>query len=97
MSPARLRALRIIADEPGIRPREFAKKMWPDSDGWKRHSRSGPKGAHRGGGMYLTGGAFLGRLNNDGLTYHTNTYQYDTGHALTTAGERALEEAERDA
>jgi hypothetical protein len=42
--------------------------------------------------MYLTGGAFLGRLYNAGLTHHTMSYQYDTGHALTEAGKKMLEE-----
>lgn len=91
-TPAVLKGLQIIADHPGIRPREFAKKMWPDSPGWKRHSRSGPNGAHQGGGMYLTGGAFMGRLNNAGLTVHTYAHRFDTGHELTDAGRKMLED-----
>lgn len=93
-TPSVLRGLQIVADagDQGIRPREFARAMWPDSPGWQRSSRSGPNGTHRGGGMYLTGGAFLGRLERAGLTYHARNYEYDTSHAITQAGLKFLEE-----
>ena len=92
-TPSVLKALRVVADNPGIRPREFAKAMWPDSPGWERSARSGPNGSHQGGGMYPAGGAFLGRLALAGLTRRTHSHEYDTGHAITPAGQAMLDAA----
>lgn len=91
-TPSVLKGLRIVeqAGDLGIRPREFARAMWPDSPGWNRYVRSGPNGAHLGGGMYPAGGAFLGRLRNAGLTRRTQNGRYDTAHAITPAGREFL-------
>lgn len=91
-TPSVLKGLQIVTDagDDGIRPREFARLMWPDSPGWQRYAKAG-YGAHRGGGMYRTGGAFLARLHHAGLTRHTYNYQYDTAHAITPAGREFLE------
>lgn len=42
MTESQRRALEIVRDNPGIRPGDFAKKMWPDK-------KTGPQG----GGRYL--------------------------------------------
>ena len=62
-----VRALVILRDHGPLRPREFAELMWPDSEGWLRYAKCGPYGSHKGGGMYLAGGGFLGRLRVKGL------------------------------
>lgn len=84
------RALEIVQENPGIRPREFAKGMWPDSPGWKRSAKCGPNGAHRGGGMYTAGGAYLGKLEGLGLVCRDLSSRYG-GRKITEAGRRALE------
>jgi len=60
---SRVKALKILlaADQP-MRPKAFAKKMWPDSPGWSSHAKCGPSGVSPGGGMAPAGGALLGRL-----------------------------------
>lgn len=92
-SPAVIKALHIVKDNYDIRPREFAKKMWPDSPGWQRSSRSGESGSHRGGGMYLAGGAYLGKLYNAGLLY-VNFHQYGHGYSISQDGHKMLDEQE---
>jgi len=86
------RALLILQGqgEQGIRPREFAKAMWPDSPGWQRSVKCGPNGSHRGGGMYTTGGAYLARLVRAGWARKNYRDTYDTSVSITTAGEQAL-------
>jgi len=89
------KALQIIRDDPGVRPREFARAMWPDSPGWKRFVQCGPKGSHQGGGMYRAGGAYMGklaRLADPPLIARTYSGRFDTGYRLTTAGYKALRE-----
>ena len=34
LTPSQTKALKIIRNHGPIRPRVFAKSMWPDSDGW---------------------------------------------------------------
>lgn len=59
-------ALQIIRDNDIRSPREFAKKMWPNSEGWQRVHKVG-HGVHRGAAMALAGGGFLGKLRGQGL------------------------------
>ena len=83
LTEARKKALEIVRDNPGIAPREFAALMWPDSEGWKHSHGCGPNGSHRGGGMYKTGGSYLGKLYKYGLIkrhyskYSSSQSQYD--------------------
>jgi len=92
MTPKQKMALEIIRDNPGIYPREFAKKMWPDSDGHDRHHNCGPKGVTRGGMMNMAGGGYIGRLVKAGLVIrHYGKHQ--NGVYLTKEGVEALEEA----
>jgi len=95
VTPARLRALTIVRDYGPIRPREFARKMWPDSPRWKSHTKCGNHGVSRGGGMSLAGGGFLGKLYRDGLVNrkYNDTFRSLGGYYLTDKGHKALEEA----
>jgi len=68
LTPKQKRALEIIRKNPGIRPREFAKLMWPDSPRWRNMAKCG-YGVHQGGGMYLAAGGFMGKLNKLGLIH----------------------------
>ena len=84
MTPS-IRALKIIVNNPDIRPSEFAEKMWPDSLGHKKFTRCG-YGTHRGGGMHLAGGGFLGRLRRKGLIGRG----WKAGYYLTNKGFETL-------
>jgi hypothetical protein len=97
MTPAQRRALEILEAHPdGIRGREFARAFFPaDSPGWRHPTKSGPKGTHRGGIMYLAGGAYLGKLGRKGWTRYLG---WDKGHALSATGAKTLADARaRDA
>jgi len=59
-------ALLIIRDNDIRTPRQFAEKIWPNSEGWHRVHRVG-NGVSRGAAMALAGGGFLGRLRAQGL------------------------------
>ena len=86
MTPATARALGVLHDYGPLRPREFARRMWPESDGWRRSCRCGPNGSHRGGGMYLAAGGYLGALTRRGLVQ-----RYGRGaYILSDAGLAAL-------
>lgn len=90
LTTAQRRALQVLRDGP-LRPREFARAMWPDSPGWQRSYNCGPNGSHRGGAMYRAGGAYLGKLRALGLVHTTNRHRWDTAYALTEAGVAALD------
>lgn len=61
-------ALKVIRDRNIESPRQFARLMWPDSDGWHVGVRSGG-GTVRGRQMFTAGGAYLARLVKAGLVY----------------------------
>ena len=48
-------------------PRRFAERIWPNSEGWKRHQNVGINGAASGVGMYKAGGSYLAKLRKAGL------------------------------
>lgn len=85
------RALLIIKEHGPIRPREFAKAMWPDAPGWKRACKCGPNGSTKGSGMITAGGAYLGRLRKMRLV--RPSYDWKAGYVLSTTGRKALREA----
>lgn len=91
-------ALQIVKEHGPIRPREFAQFMWPDSPGWRHHSKCGPKGSHRGGGMYLAGGNYLGKLRKQGWIkkeyIHIWGDIWDKGYILTDEGYKVLKDYE---
>lgn len=46
--------------ETGIRPKDFAREMWPESPNWKRP-------ANRHGSMYFAGSSLLARMEKKGI------------------------------
>jgi len=88
-----LKALEIIDKYGSITPKYFARHMWPDSEGWSHHVKCG-NGSHRGGGMYMAAGGYLGKLNKEGwirmqYTSLAGTYSRD-GYILTSKGREVL-------
>lgn len=96
LTPSQVRALEIVEKAGVVRPREFAKAMWPESEGWRRHSRCGPNGVHQGGGMYLAGGGYLGKLSQLGVIRQQfrGAIHSEDGYALTEEGKVALRKAQ---
>lgn len=86
VSPEVLRALQVLAGGP-IRPAEFARRLWPNAEGWSRCSKCG-RGSHRGGGMVLAAGGYLGRLRKLGLAEAGST---PGTTRISRAGRAALE------
>lgn len=86
LTPSQFRALKIIRDNRIEMPRQFARLMWPDSDGWDRYTKCGPYGVTRGGGMSIAGGGYLGKLCSGGLINYRNR--------LTLLGRETLKKAE---
>jgi hypothetical protein len=90
-SETMLLALHLVAENGPIRPREFAKLMWPDRAGWRRVSNCG-HGSTRGSGMHLAGGAYLGKLRRQGLVEpEFGAPRFLRGYILTALGRRVLE------
>lgn len=94
---ATIRALQLLRDDEDIhRPTEFARMMWPDSEGWQRVGKIG-HGSHRGVGMILAGGGFLGKLRAQGLiiiSLDRDYRSYSNNYYLTSEGRRILKEYE---
>ena len=90
-----LRALRIFRDHGRMMPKVFAGYMWPDSECWKRVAKCGPKGVHRGGGMYIAAGGYIGKLCKQGWVqpviithrrFWVNEYELSpAGHEILSA------------
>ena len=80
----------VMPHHRAMRPREFAAEMWPDSPAWNRVAKCGQNGVHRGGGMYLAAGGFLGKLSHTGLVEYTG---WESGYCITRQGIQALEDA----
>lgn len=97
MTDSEARALDILAAHGPMMPREFAKAMWPDSRFWQVSYNCGPNGSHRGGAMYRSGGAYLGRLRRKGWVENSRHRYYYTEMRLTGAGQLALSEHQRRA
>ena len=87
MTKKQIRALTIIAAVEEIRPARFAEWMWPNSPGWTRVAKCG-HGSHRGGGMYLAAGGYLGKLRRKGWLWH-GFYDHFS-YRLSDEGRRAL-------
>jgi len=89
---ATIRALLLIRDYENIhRPTEFARLMWPDSEGWQRVGKIG-HGSHRGVGLLLVAGGFLARLKYKGLILDHCNRDYSHDYYLTSEGRKLLEE-----
>lgn len=80
------KALMIIREHPGLRARQFAEFMWPESNMHRRFSNQG-HGAHRGKAAWLCGGSYLGRLRVLGFVKHDI---FSGGFILTELGEKEL-------
>lgn len=93
ITPARLRALAIIRDHPGIGPSQFAVLMWPNSKGHTRrsHRSSTPAGGAIGAGIKMTAGAFLQRMAKDGLIGAIHGPHGKTDWYVHDAGRKALD------
>lgn len=79
-----IQALTIIRNNEISLPKEFARLMWPDSEGWQRVHNVG-HGASRGAGMAYAAGGFLGKLRSQGLIVGGYDYHYiltEKGHKL---------------
>lgn len=63
---ATIKALRLIATKDIGCPYDFARAMWPDSDGWRRVHKLG-HGSSKGAAMALAAGGFLGKLRAQGF------------------------------
>jgi hypothetical protein len=85
-----LKALGIIREHGPLRPREFARFMWPDSEGWNHHVRCGPNGSHKGGGMYTSAGMYLGKLYQRGWLRREDSAHQFMGFVLSGAGREIL-------
>lgn len=94
-------AIYIEADtRKGMRPREVARKVWPDDPGWRR--RTAGRGASSfngclGGTMPLRAGRVLANLERKGLVIQTS---FDIPEDwdrmkwyITSAGRQALSES----
>jgi len=85
------RALRILRDHGPLRPREFARLMWPDSPGWNRLHNCGPYGASYGTMMPMCGGAYLAKLTYRNWAkpkwgWSLREVVHYSGHVLTPLG-----------
>jgi len=99
LTPNQIRALEVVKKAGIIRPTAFARAMWPESQGWRRHTRCGPKGVHRGGGMSLAGGGYLGKLARLGYVRQQfrGVHHDEDGYAVSDEGRAALKAADKTA
>ena len=83
-------SLTLIMGEGGsVKPKRFAKLAWPSSPKWETLRRCGKSGVHKGMGMYVAAGQYLGRLAKKGyLEKDKKTGKY----MITEAGANFLEE-----
>jgi hypothetical protein len=93
ISEATYMALVIIGAHPGITPGMFAKRMWPDSPSWGRHTRAG-HGSVTGAGIRQAGGALIGKMSRSGLVERDISSEGVTTAYLTVQGQQAITEYE---
>ena len=96
LTPKQMRQLHVLAKlKGGMSPHVFAKRMWPDSPGWKKECviGAGPKSVgkfltkKKGGAMNITAGAALGKLRKAGYVVRESASRNDTGiFKLSTLG-----------
>ncbi len=94
MTNKTIRALQLIRGGQFRAPAEFARAMWPDSDGFKRHYKCG-RGSSTGTMMAMAGGGFLGKLRKRGLIHEPVSYHRHVSgtFTLTAEGREALKKA----
>lgn len=91
VGPGTIKALRILQHHGPLRPGEFAKLMWPDSEGWDRSWTCGQNANanQRGKGMYLAGGSFLAKLAKRGFVWR-RPEGWGGGYIIEPAGSKLL-------
>lgn len=94
LTKQQVRAVRILcrAENP-VKPKAFARAMWPDAEGWQSYAKCGAKGVSRGGGMVLAAGGYLGRLRVAGIAKDVSFRwcgKFDFGYRPTEEALRAL-------
>ena len=90
LTASQRRGLEILRDHPNLGyPKEFAHLMWPDSPGWNTRRKCGNYGVHKGGGMYVTAGCYLGRLERLGLVESRYLYR-DSNERRWTLTQKAV-------
>lgn len=85
VTPAQLRALRVLATGEHMAPRAVALALWPDSIGWKKISRRGstPAGGALGATMPMKAAQLLWRLRDHGFAWQDENYRWSaTGSGL---------------
>lgn len=69
-------------------PKWIADEVFPkDHPGWQRSCKCGPYGSHRGSGLVMMMGGYLGKLRKAGLVD-----RYHGKNTLTSAGRKMLKE-----
>ncbi len=93
LTEAQAKALGILDEHGAQSPAQFARHMWPDSEGWRNHTKCGPSGVTRGGGMPLAAGCYLGKLARRGLVWRWQPWDlpYHIEYDLTQKGRTALQ------
>lgn len=89
------RMLEIVRDATDkhrtIMPRTAARRMWPDSPAWLRHTKAGPKGVALAGTMPMNAAVILWRLQAKGLV--TVSGEYGNLWSVTDEGRKELEKS----
>jgi hypothetical protein len=95
LSPAQRKGLEILSDGEKYSPREFARKMWPDSPAWNRRSR-GQRGTNHSGAMASTmpmlGAKLLWKLWDLGLATEVQSDLNARTWVITERGRQRLTE-----
>lgn len=86
-----LRDLEIAEkDKQWSTPRYVAGRIFPkDHPGWRRSCKCGPNGSHRGSGLVLFMGGYLGKLRRDDLVHQGR----DRSNVLTNKGRELLDKS----
>lgn len=90
LTPAQRKGLEILKEHGPLRPREFAKLMWPDSPAWNRRTkgrRTGTIAGAVGGTMPMLGAKLLRRLQDLACAA-----DYDNDWRITERGRQRLNE-----
>lgn len=103
LTEPQVRALRILVAVDEITPRAFARKMWPDSPGWKRSYRCGPNGSSRGSMMSMAGGGYLGKLTRMDpplacMLFRSRRYPFSrtSAYVVSRQGREALDKYDKE-
>ncbi len=91
LTDSQRKALLILRDHRVRGGRDLAERLWPDSPGWRKVCKCGAHNASTmGGGMNISGGAYLGKLRALGLAEYTADEWDMPLHLPTALGLRLL-------